>query len=187
MLGGAFATVALGFARAPYVSLLVLCLLTLAVRTVSWTTESARRRQQLRGRRRWYDGPLTVLSTPWYLVVATAGTLLLLTWSDFVAFVVGLTYLLFRGSLEPGLVLMGGVLAVCLWWGPGARRVRVPTRRLLLGGTAGPWAGWIGVAVLTVAAGLCGYALLTGHVAWYPDAGPPWRPGTTLGNLLRWI
>jgi hypothetical protein len=187
LLGGGFATVALGFARAPYLSLVVLSLLTLGVRTVSWTTESASRRQLLRGRRRWYDRPLTLLSAPWYLVVAAAGTLLLLLWSAFVAFVVGIAYLLFRGPVEPGLLLMGGVLAVSLWWGPGSRRLRVPTRRLLLGVTARAWAGWLGVVVVTGAAALCGYALLTGHVLWDPAAGPPWRPGTTLGSVLRWI
>src|SRR4051794_6643001 len=39
VLTGLFATVALGFACAPYVAMAVLCLTALAVRTVSWTTE----------------------------------------------------------------------------------------------------------------------------------------------------
>ena len=56
--------------RRPTSRCLPRALLALAVRTVSWTTESARERQHLRGRRRWYDGPLTVASSPWYLVVA---------------------------------------------------------------------------------------------------------------------
>ncbi len=90
LLAGLFATATLGFARAPYLCLLLAAVLALAVRTVSWTTESARQRQHLRGRRRWYDGPLTVARSPWYLVVATGGTLMLLLWAAFVAFVVGL-------------------------------------------------------------------------------------------------
>jgi predicted Ser/Thr protein kinase len=187
LLAGLFATVALGFARAPYLSLAAVCVLTLAVRTVSWTAESAQERQHRRGRRRWYDGPLTVLSAPWYLVVATGGTLVLLVWSAFVAFVVGAAYVLFRGPLLPGLVAMGGVLAVSLWWGPGSRRLRVPTRRLLLGATRRPWTGWAAVAVVCAAAALCAYALLTGGVLWDPAAGAPWRPGTVLGRLLAWI
>jgi hypothetical protein len=187
VLGGLFATVALGFARAPYVSLLVVALVTLAVRTASWTAESADQRQRRRGRRRWYDGPLTMLSTPWYLVVATGGTLVLLLWSAFVAFAVGAAYVLFRGPLLPGLMVMGGVLAVSLWWGPGSRRLRVPTRRLLLAATRRPWTGWLTVAVVGTVAALCAYALLTRGVLWDPAGGAPWRSGTALGRLLGWI
>ena len=49
LLLGLFAVVTLGFARAPYLALAVACVAALAVRTVSWTTESARQRQHLRG------------------------------------------------------------------------------------------------------------------------------------------
>ena len=187
LLAGFFATVTLGFARAPYLALLVAGLLALLVRTFSWTTDSARQRQHLRGRRRWYDGPLTLATSPWYLVVATAGTMMLLLWSAFVAFVVGFAYLLFRGPLEPGLLLMGAVFGLSLWWGPGSRRLRVPSRRLVLLTTRNVWVGWAGVAVVATAAALCAYALATGGVAWDPKPGPPWRSGTLLGDVLRWL
>ncbi len=187
LLSGLFATVTLGFARAPYLAVAVACVLALAVRTVSWTTESARERQHLRGRRRWFDRPLTVATTPWYLVVATGGTLMLLLWGTFVAFVVGFAYLLFRGPLVPGLLVMGGVFAVCLWWGPGSRRLRVPTRRLVLLTTRNVWSGWLGVVLVAAAAVLCAYALVNGGVAWDPKPGAPWRPGTLLGDLVRWL
>jgi hypothetical protein len=187
LLGGLFATVAVGFATAPYLSLVALCLLTLGVRTVSWTTESARERTEARGRRRWYDAPMTLLTLPWYLVVATAGTLVLLVWSGLVAFVVGFAYVLFGAPLVPGLLVMGGVLATSLWWGPGSRRVRVPTRRLTHGLTRNPWLGWLGVAVVATSAVLCAYSLTTGGVLWEPSAGAPWRAGTFLGDVLRWL
>ncbi len=187
LLGGLFATVALGFAKAPYLSLEALCLLTLGIRTVSWTTESAAARQRMRGRRRWYDGALTLLSAPWYLVVATAGTLMLLLWSAFVALAVGVAYVLFRAPLVPGLLLMGAVLASSLWWGPGSRRVRVPTRRLVHSATAHPWTGWLAVAVVTAAAAGFAYALAQGGAVWDPAVGAPWRTGTVLGRFLRWF
>lgn len=187
LLTGGFVTVSLGFARAPYLSLVVLCVLALAVRTLSWTGESARQRQDLRGGRRWYDGPLTLLTLPWYLVVAAGGTLVLLVWSALLAFAVGFAYLLFRGPLLPGLVLMGAVLATSLWWGPGARRVRTPTRRLVAAATRSAWAGWLGVAVVGAVAALCAWSLLTGGVVWDPAAGAPWRSGTSLGGLLGWF
>jgi predicted Ser/Thr protein kinase len=187
LLLGLLVSVSLGFAAAPYLCLAVLCALALAVRTVSWTTESARQRQQLRGRRRWYDGALTVASVPWYLVVATAGTVMLLLWAAFVALAVGTAYLLFGAPLVPGLLVMGASLAVSLWWGPGSRRLRVPTRRLVLLGTRTVWAGWVSVGAVAVLVALCAYALTSAGVSWDPQPGAPWRPGTLLGDLVGWL
>ncbi|HYO39800.1 MAG TPA: protein kinase [Nocardioidaceae bacterium] len=187
LLGGLFASVALGFARAPYLSLLALCLLVLGLRTVSWTTEVARERRELRGRRRWYDAPLTVLTLPWYLLLAAGGTLVLLAWSAFTASVVGFAQLLFRGPSLGGMVLTGGVVALSLWWGPASRRVRGPLRRLAHRSTRHAGTGWVGPAGLACLAGLFGWSLLTGGVVWEPSAGPPWAPGTPLGALLRWL
>ena len=95
---------------------------------------------------------------------------------------VGFAYLLFRGPLVPGLLAMGAVLALSLWWGPGSRRVRVPTRRLVLGLTRRRWLGWLAVAVVVATAALLAYGLLSDGVVWDPAAGPPWRAGTTLGT-----
>ena len=187
LLLGLFATATLGFARAPYLALAVACLVALAVRTVSWTTESARQRQHLRGRRRWFDSTLTLVSAPWYLVVATGGTIMLLLWSALVAFVVGFAYLTFRGPLVPGLLVMGAVFAVSLWWGPGSRRLRLPTRRAVLTATRRAWTGWFAVALVVAAAALCGWSLASGGVVWDPQPGPPWRSGTMLGSLAHWL
>jgi hypothetical protein len=187
LLLGLFATLSLGFALAPYLCLLTVCVLAMVVRTVSWTTESARDRQLRRGRRRWYDPVLTAVSSPWYAVIATAGTLLLLLWSAAVAFTAGFAYLLFSLPLVPGLLLMGALLGISLWWGPGSRRIRTPVRRLVLAGTSRAWTGWFAIAFLAVVAALCAYALLTGGVLWDPKPGPPWRSGTLLGDLLHWL
>jgi hypothetical protein len=120
-------------------------------------------------------------------VVATGGTVALVLWAAFVAFLVGFAYLLFRGPLVPGLLLMGAVFAVCLWWGPGSRRLRVPTRRVVLLATGRVWLGWLSVALLGAVAVLGAYVLLTGGVVWDPQPGPPWRAGTLLGDLQRWL
>jgi hypothetical protein len=176
-----------GFARGPYLSLAVVGLLALLVRTFSWTTDSFRDRQHLRGRRRWFDAPLAVVSAPWYLVVATGGTVVLVIWAALLAFVVGFAYLLFRGPLVPGLLLMGAVLALSLWWGPGGRRLRAPVRLVLLGATRRPWVGWLAIAVVAGTAAVLALQLLGDGVAWNPAAGAPWRAGTPLGTLLRWI
>jgi predicted Ser/Thr protein kinase len=187
LLGALFAAVTVAFALAPYLCLLVLTPLALLVRTASWTAESARERRQLRGGRRWYDPLLTVASAPWYLVVAAGGTLVLMVWSALAAFVTGVAYLLFRGPLEPGLVLMGAVLSTSLWWGPGSRRLRVPTRRLMRALTRRSWSGWLAVAVLAALTVLGLVLLHSGGVVWDPRPGAPWRPGTLLGALVRWF
>ena len=180
-----FALVTTAFAAAPYLSVLGLALTVLAVRAVSWTTDAAQDRQWRRGRRRWYDRPLTVVTSPWYAVVAVGGTLVLMVWSVALSFVVGLGYALFGLPLRPGLFLMGAVLAVAVWWGPGSRRVRAPTRRLGIRLARWPWLAWLLVSALLLAAGGCALMMLNGGVAWDPMTGPPWRPGTLLGDLLR--
>jgi hypothetical protein len=187
LLVGMLATVMVGFALAPYVSLLLLALAALVIRTISWTTEAARDRRWRRGRSRWYDAPLTVATWPWYLVVATGGTLMLLLWSAALAFLVGLAYLLFNLPMVPGLLAMGAVLAFSLWWGPGSRRLRVPARRLVVRATRWVWLGWVSIGALAATVVLLGYVLSTSGVSWEPQPGPPWRSGTLLGDLLSFI
>ena len=66
--------------------------------------------------------------------------------------------------------------------------MRLPTRRVVLTATRRAWLGWLGVALVVAAAGLCGwYALRTGGVVWDPQPGPPWRSGTLLGSLVHWL
>ncbi len=187
LLLGMFATVTVGFALAPYVSLFLIALAALLIRTVSWTTESVRERQWRRGRSRWYDAPLAAATSPWYLVVATGGTLMLLLWSASLAFLVGVAYLLFNLPMVPGLMAMGAVLACSLWWGPGSRRLRVPTRRLIVRATRRSWTGWLAVAGFAVAVALLAYGLVTAGVDWTPQPGPPWRPGTLLGEFVAFF
>lgn len=185
LLTGLFALVTLGFALAPYLTLAALGVLTLAVRTGSWTAEAARDRAWRRGRHRWYDGPLAAATAPWYLLVATGGTLVLLVWSAALTFLVGVALLVFRAPFEPGLLAMGAVLAFTTWWGPGARRVRGPTRALVLRATRVPAVGWVAVTLLALAAAGTAYLFAAHGVSWDPQPGPPWRSGTVLGDLVR--
>jgi serine/threonine protein kinase len=185
ILAGLFLLVAAGFAAAPYLSLGALSLTTLALRTWSWTSEAAADRAWRRGRR-WYDGPLAALSAPWYLLVATGGTLMLVVWSAALAFLVGAGLLLFRAPSEAGLLVMGAVLAFSLWWGPGSRRLRVPSRAVVLRLSLRTWLGWLSATVVATLVAGCFYALGDG-VSWDPQPGPPWRNGTLLGDLARFL
>lgn len=186
VLGGMFALVALGFATAPYLCVAAVGIAALGLRAYSWTAEAVRDRTWRRGPR-WYDVPLAAVTTPWYLLVATGGTIVLLIWSAALACLVGLGLLLFRPPLEGALTLMGGVLALSLWWGPGSRRLRPATRSLALTATRTVPIGWVSVGVVGVAGALCAYALLTSGVSWDPMPGPPWRPGTLLGDVANWF
>ena len=186
LFAGLFAVVTLGFAAAPYLGLALVGVAALLVRAWSWTTEAARERSWRRGRR-WYDGPLAVLSAPWYLLVATGGTLMLLVWAAALTFLTGMGLLLFRLPVESSLLVMGAVLAFTLWWGPGGRRLRTPTRSLVLSATRWRWLGWVAVLGTAAAAGMCAYLLATSGVSWSPQPGPPWRTGTLLGDVVRFL
>jgi predicted Ser/Thr protein kinase len=187
VLGGTFAVVAAGFGVAPYLTFLAVALGALAVRTLSWTSESARQRQHLRGRRRWYDALLTVASTPWYLVVAAGGTVMLMAWAGFITFMVGLAVALLAPSVSMALLVLGGVLALTVWWGPGAKRLRLPLRRAIASASHDPWVGWTVVAAVGIFLAAVVYAYLTGEPTWSPASGAPWGEGTALGSLLRWL
>jgi serine/threonine protein kinase len=178
------AGVTLAFALAPYLAVVGIGVAALAVRTLSWTVESAQERSWRRGRR-WYDGPLAVFSAPWYLLVATGGTVVLLLWSAALAFLTGLGLLVFRAPVEPALLVMGAVLSLALWWGPGGRRLRSPTRSVLGGVTRHGWLGWLAVAATTTAVLVGAWTFASTGASWEPQPGPPWRAGTMLGDALR--
>ncbi len=184
VLAGLFALVAVGFAFAPYLALAAFGVVTLAVQTWSWTQESAQDRVWRRGGRRWYDATLAVVSAPWYLLVATGGTLLLLVWAAALTFLVGLGLLISALPVEGHLLVMGTALAFSAWWGPGARRLRTPTRRAVLLATRRPWTGWVAVGVVALAVAGPAFLLLTQGVTWEPQPGPPWRSETMLGRLV---
>ncbi len=177
---------AVGTALAPYLALVCLALLVLTVRTVSWTGEAARERQDLRGRRRWYDLPLTALSTPWYLLVAAGGTVMLVLWAGLVTGVVAVVWAV-AGPLTPGLLVLGGLLGLTLWWGPGAARLRRTTHRGLGLLVVDPRVGWTVVAALALVVGALVWSVPSTPVSWTPYPGPPWRPGTALHGLVAWF
>lgn len=187
LLGGALAGVGVGSAVAPYLTFAGLALVALLTRTWSWSGQAARERQHLRGRRRWYDTPLTVLTTPWYLLVAGGGTVLLLGWAGVVTFVVGLGAAVLGTPLPLLLLGCGLLLGVLTWWGPGARRLRLPVRRAAGALTRDPWVGWTAVAGVVIVLAPLVLAFAAGELSWRPAPGPPWRDGTLLGTLTGWL
>jgi hypothetical protein len=57
----------------------------------------------------------------------------------------------------------------------------------VLGATRKVWLGWTSAAVVGVSAAVSAYLLFTAGVTWDPMPGPPWREGTILGDLARWL
>lgn len=162
---GAFTAVAV--TAAPYVTAAVLLVLVWLMRSGSLAASAAGRRRELRGRR-WYDGPLLLLGTPWDAVRSIPGTLLLVLWSLGVAAAGALICYAFATSAQVTLLVSGLLLAVALWSGPGGSRVRGPVRRVVvpLSRGAGSWL----LALALVAAG-------TGLLAWQvASTGTSWAP-----------
>ncbi|MDP3969633.1 MAG: serine/threonine-protein kinase [Nocardioides sp.] len=182
---GAAAASALAILAAPVLALLVLTALVLVLRTASWASSATRERQQIRGRARWYDLPLTVAASPWYAGVATWGTLVLLTWTGLLVFLLAVGLLLVGVTGTPLLVGLALMTTLALWWLPGSMRVRLPSRRLARFLTRRPGRGWAGVLVLALLAAVLAWSLASEGTRWDPAPGAPWRDGTLLGELAR--
>ncbi len=181
-----FVLVAVTVARAPYLGTLAVSVAVLLVRAWSWTAESVRYRRSVRGPR-WHDGPATAVLAPWYLLVATGGTFLLMAWAVGVAMLAAVLILVFAVPVVPGMLGIGAIFAAALWWGPGSRRLTRQGQVMLRAASAEPWLGWSLLAVVGVAIVLLGHGLSASGILWDPLPGAPWRSGTFLAELRHWI
>jgi predicted Ser/Thr protein kinase len=171
---GLLAVVAAGLALAPYVAAAALLVLTWLVRAASWSMDAVADRRALKGQRR-SDALVQVLSAPWHLVASLPGTVVLML-ATLTTGALPATALLALGAPEGRALFAGGaVAAVVLWWGPGSRRVRRPTRRALAHATTPDPSGWTWVAVVGAALLALLLALASGTV-WWPDEAAPFDP-----------
>ncbi len=162
-------------AWAPYAGLALVGLVVLALRTVSVARQRHGRRRLLRGRARWYDVPTTTLSTPGYLLLALAGTLMLVGSAAFTGLAMfSLGYLL-QQPVTVGLVMAGLGVAPVLWWGPGSARVREIVRGTVVRTSRSEFGGWFVVAMALLGAAVMVALLASGGPNWAPAASAPWR------------
>ncbi|GAB3259444.1 hypothetical protein GCM10027425_21820 [Alteromonas gracilis] len=173
-------------AYAPYFGTFLVALVVLALRTVSVTRQRHAVRRIVRGRAKWTDVPRTTLGTPWYAVVALGGTLAAIGWGIGASVAVGLLLYLFGLGVVPGLGVMGVVLTLSLWWGPGSGRLRETTRRLVDRTAQGTWQGWFAVGSLALLTVVLGATLVSQGPDWSPNAGAPWSSGF-LAEVLSYI
>jgi predicted Ser/Thr protein kinase len=166
------AVVGAGVAAAPYVTALLAVVATWLLRSGSLAGSAAGARRQVRGAR-WYDAPQLLLATPWHALAAVPGALVLVLWSLGLAMAAALLCFAAGLSLTTSLGVIGVVLALALWWGPGSSRLRRPIQRIghPVAARGVPWF----LATLVLLAGAAGLAAAaTGNgTQWAPAADRP--------------
>ena len=166
------AVVGAGVAAAPYVTALLAVVVTWLLRSGSLAGSAAGARRQVRGAR-WYDAPQLLLATPWHALAAVPGALVLVLWSLGLAMAAALLCFAASLSLTTSLGVIGVVLALALWWGPGSSRLRRPIQRIghPVAARGVPWF----LATLVLLAGAAGLAAAaTGNgTQWAPAADRP--------------
>ena len=109
-------------ALAPYLTCLLLVVLVIALRAVSLTRSRASDRRMLRGQK-WYDAAQTSLSAPWFLLASLPGSFLLLLYALSIAGSVALVAVAVGVRSVTALAVLGVLLTVLVWTGPGSSRV----------------------------------------------------------------
>jgi len=170
-------------ALAPYLTCLVLVVLVIALRAVSLTRSRASDRRTLRGQK-WYDAAQTLLSAPWFLLASLPGSFLLLLYALSIAGSVALVAVAVGVRSVTALAVLGVLLTVLVWTGPGSSRVRSPLRALTRTLARDPRV-WVGVLFLLVLATTGGLAFaIDGGTDWSPATDAPWNGDGWLGRHL---
>jgi predicted Ser/Thr protein kinase len=180
---GLLAVVTAATAAAPYLTAGGLAVAVGLLRWCSVIGSSAAARRHLRGRK-WYDAPMTAVSTPVDLIASVPGTVLLLVSAGLLSACAALTAFAFQVRPEQGLPGVGLVLGLVLWLGPGAARVRSTVRRVGVPVARVPWFWVIALVCLASAAGVAGFTAYDAGISWAPDSAEPWRPGTWLAPFV---
>lgn len=183
---GLGAVTSLAVAFAPYAAGMLVGLVVLTLRTVSVGRERHARRRLIRGRARWYDVPTTTVSTPGYLVLAFFGALLQVGWAASAAIAFGVVESLFNPPLPVGMVLLGIVFTLALWWGPGRTRVKEMTSGAVSRFARSEFAGLFVIGLCVLGAVVLLAALLGSGPNWAPAPSAPWSQGV-LADVARYL
>lgn len=171
-------------ALAPWLGSLIVAAVVMALRFSSVTAERHRLRQHYRGRVRWFDLPVSILSTPGYLVLSLGGSLALLLWTAAAVTAVGGILMLFGPPLWIGLGVAGVVFTWCIWWGPGSTRLRRTTKRMTAAWSRDPRSGTMAGVIGVLLAVVLLSALAANGPIWSPATSAPWSSGI-LAQLNR--
>ncbi|MCW2781975.1 MAG: afsK 2 [Marmoricola sp.] len=158
-------------AASPYLGAAVVIAVVVLLRLASVTSQRHSRRQELRGRARWYDVPASTIFTPGYLLLSLAGTILLVGWAAAAAAATAILMAVGKAPIAGGAVAVGVAFALAIWWGPGSARVREMSRKTTRRLSGDSSAGWV------VLAGSVLVAIVL--FAWVGANGPNWAPQTS--------
>ena len=163
--------VATAVAAWPYLATITVLIVTWLLCAATRTATAHHGRTSLRGAR-WYDVLVAPLSTPWHLVAAAPGALLLSLWSLGLALAGTLLCYAFGLAHSTTLFVAGLCLAAGVWLGPGSVRVRWPLLLVArpLARRTTPWL--VALLLLLAVAGITGL-LAGGHTDWSPLGAPP--------------
>lgn len=157
-------------AAIPYVAGAMLLVFAWLLRSGSYAAQAAGARRLLRGRK-WFDGPQTLIASPWHLLQAIPGTVALGAWSAGLG-LAGALLGYAAGLPMVGIVAGAGLLyAGSLGLGPGGERVRGPLRQVVRPIASRPTAFVVAVAGLLACAALLGVRAM--------DHGPEWAPSSS--------
>ncbi|WP_370288683.1 protein kinase [Nocardioides sp.] len=172
LVGLGAVVVGVALAAAPWLTLGVVLVTVWLLRAGSLASSAVAARRSARGAK-WHDGLRWLVSSPWHLVRAVPGALLLVGWSVGLA-AAGLL-LCYAGDLavESSLTVAGAALGVGLWSGPAAPRLRSPVARVLVPAARTPLP-WLGACALLLGAVLgIGLLIASQGVSWAPFSSGP--------------
>ncbi|TNM42825.1 serine/threonine protein kinase [Nocardioides albidus] len=161
-----------GTAAAPWVAGVVVVLAVWLLRAGSLAASAVASRRTVRGAK-WYDGLRLLTTSPWHLLRAVTGTVVLVTWSAGLGAAAGLLGYALALDLPSTLLACGVTLGVALWSGPGSSRFRSPLSRVLdpLSRRPVPWL--LTCAALLALAGGLGALVAGNGVDWLPWSSGP--------------
>ena len=158
-------------AAVPWLALAVLSVTVWLLRSGSLAASAVGARRTVRGTR-WYDAPQLLLASPWHVVQAIPGAMLLLLWSLGLGLAAALVCYALAISVPTTLLGCGVVLTLALWWGPGGSRLSGPVNRVVRP-LSRSLVRWLVAWVLVVGAGVgLGVLAQAQGTDWAP-LGPP--------------
>lgn len=169
-------------ALAPWATFVLAAVVVCVVRAGSTAAQSLTRRRASRGAK-WHDPVLVAVTAPWHVAISLVGSAVLVAWAAVLSASLLVVLVALGAADHLAFASAGAVVAVALWTGPGAPRVRTPLRRLVLPACASLLAWALTAAVLLLASALM-YAGATASVQWWPAEQAPWAGGTWLGKWL---
>lgn len=159
-------------AAAPYVTAAGVLLAVWLLRAGSLAASSVANKRVARGAK-WYDGIGFVVSSPWHLVRALTGTVVLVLWSAGIAAAAALICYALATGVATMLFTGGTALGVALWTGIASNRFRGPLSRVVHPLSRGwvPWSALCGGLLVTAV--VLGAVVASRGIAWLPAASGP--------------